>query len=707
MRGKRTLIGLLLLSLAVYVLYSVRVVERVGGVFGVFGQAEFWLFASASFALLMGGVLIRAYKYKRLLDPVKNSGTRTQVQALLIGYLFNTILPLRIGEFIRAYVLGRSLKMSVSLMFALIIIERAVDGIVIGLLGLLLVGIPGTLPPAVQTTVMAFSGWLILLGALLLGLMASLYYQNRRLLRGWHRATRLLNTQLQNSFRFKLWSVIYGLQKLLNRRALLRYVGYSVLMWALYLAAFAALAHYFFRADYLVNLGRSLIAFLGVSIPSGPAFLGSYQAVTDPLLQALAPGATSTNWLVISWFMLAVPVSVLGALLLARHRTKYGKLLAPSGKLSLRDKLARDEDISQELATFLDAYFSVNTLSHILHKLETKEDIKLIQYFKGGSDASTLLVHQGGQLVVKKIIPGQYAHRLKAQHDWLKQYSNFEQVVKLTHEHETKTYYAIDIEYYPEFTPFFDYIHSQNLARSQKVLRGVFNFLFEHVYVLEPKSTNEAALEAFIQSKLWGKLDQASKLNTQLARLREFETLVINGVEYPNVHRVMEVIKTSPKIWRDLATFRPSPIHGDVTVDNILTSSKVHDFKIIDPAPDQNEIAGPVFDFGRQYQSLGYGYEFLCRDDSPTVPDGNVINYEDSRSAYYRDLQTFYIEMAREMLEPEEFRAMRFHTAVLYSRVLAHRVQINPANVAKFYAISVRAFNDFLAQYDEKVPEKD
>jgi thiamine kinase-like enzyme len=238
------------------------------------------------------------------------------------------------------------------------------------------------------------------------------------------------------------------------------------------------------------------------------------------------------------------------------------------------------------------------------------------------------------------------------------------------------------------------------LLEAKKIIHNVFEFLFENVYQLEPKATNEEALEAFIKNKLWGKLDQAVKLNHELALLRDYDTLIINGVEYPNLHRAMERIRANKQAWHDIATFRASIVHGDVTVDNILTSADDHDFKIIDPAPDGNEIAGPVFDFGRHYQSLGYGYEFLCRDNSRIEPIGNQIRYEDSLSAYYRDLREYFRDLAKDMLEPEEYRAMLFHAAVFYTRVLAHRVHINPGNVAKFYAVSVRAFSDFLKQYD-------
>jgi hypothetical protein len=462
------------------------------------------------------------------------------------------------------------------------------------------------------------------------------------------------------------------------------------------------LAGYFFAWDPASSTLASFLAYLGVAIPSGPAYLGSYQAVTDPILRTLANGGPYLEWLVASWLMLAIPSSVIGAVLLLHHRTSYNRLLRAQGIDSLHDKLARREDLSQEFEPFLDSFFSNNSLSHILHQLETGENIKLIQYFKGGSDASTLLVHQGGEYVVKKIIPSQYANRLKAQHDWLKQHSHHSEVVRLKDAHETPSYFALDIEYYPSLRPFFDYVHSQTLDNSQQIEDKVFKFLFTHVYDLKLPQMNEQALADYITSKITKKTDQAMKINAELVELRTFDTIVVNGIEYPNINKVLQRIKNDPRIWHDLSTYRESPVHGDVTIGNILASND-HHFKIIDPAPDQLEICGPVFDFGRHYQSLGYGYEFLCRDDAPVVARGNVITYEDNTSAVYSDLRQHFLEViVPRWLTPEEQRAFKFHTAVNYSRVLAHRVHINPHNVAKFYAVSVRAFNDFLAQYDEQ-----
>ncbi|MDB5178147.1 MAG: hypothetical protein JWN01_90 [Patescibacteria group bacterium] len=704
MKYQRFLLILLALSLGIFVLYVVRVNHNVPELSRLV-TLNTALYAGGALILLFAGHTLRAYKARKILARVKPSSLKVQLQTLLIGYLYNTVLPFRLGEIIRAHILGRSLKISASFLFSLIIFERSLDGMALGFAGIVTSLLIFSVNPAVGWAVIGLSALLFLVGLAFLVFVYLLYSQDPRLLRFWHSTTGLLNDRLKNSLRFKVWSAIYGLQKVLHRHSVRNYVLQTGGMWLLYLLAVVMLTFAFHYRSPVEHAIEAVIGFLGVSVPSGPAYLGSYQAVVNPLFQLLSPGEQSTLLMITTWFIISIPSSFVGLVLIVFHRGDYTRLAAAKGFKSMQNKLAREQDISQELAAFLDAFFSSNTLSHILHRLETKEDIKLIQYFKGGSDASTILVHQNNEYVVKKIIPAQYAHRLKAQHDWLKDHSHLDRVVKLTNERETKTFYSIDIEYYPDYIPFFDYIHSQDMVKSKEIHRGVFEFLFEHVYHPKPKATNEAALEAYIKSKLWSKLDQASKLNHELAALREYDTLVINGKEYQNIHQVMRKIRANKAAWHDLSTYRESLIHGDVTIDNILASPKDHTFKIIDPAPDQNEIAGPVFDFGRQYQSLGYGYEFLCRDDARTPAVGNTIRYEDSISASYRDLQDHFRSMAKNMLEPEEYRAMMFHTAILYSRVLAHRVHINPANVPKFYAVSVRAFNDFLAQYESALEE--
>ena len=700
MKFKSFLIAVLIVSGAIFTFYFMRVEAYAPEILSIISDTRFMLLAATAFGLILLGHAVRAFKAKKLLDPVKKSGVRTQFQALLIGYLFNTLLPLRLGEIMRAWILGRSLKTSASLLFALILVERSVDALILGLIVVTL-GIYAGMPEAISQSFIIFGISLLAVSALLIGLIGSLKNHNRYILRFWYHSTALLNTRLKNSLRFKMWSVIYGLQKLLKKRPLITYFAQSLAMWTCYLTALVVLGAFFFADGPVFAFIRSIAAYLGVLIPSGPAYLGAYQAVVDPLFQSLSPGESSTAYLIASWLIITIPSSLIGAILLLRHHTSYGKLMSANDPVTLQDKLARVKDASQEFEAFLDSFFSRNTLSHILHRIEIEDNIKLIKYFKGGSDASTILVHQDGNYIVKKITPKQYAHRLQAQHNWLKERSHLKCIVGVVGEQEAKDYYAIDIEYYPEMIPFFDYLHSSDIKNSKEILSQVFAYLHENVYVFDKNADHTDKLEDYIHNKVFEKLDQASRLNPELARLREYDTIHVNGRECLNIHLAIKEIRRRKDIWDDLKTYRETPIHGDTQIDNLLASRKDNSFLIIDPV-DQNEVSSAVIDFGRMTQSLKYGYEFLCKDDAPVHAVENRIDYEDSKSAAYEDLYRHFIKLKKELLTPKEYRAVLFHTAVHYSRMSTHRVGINPNNVAKFYAVSVRAFNDFLDQYEPK-----
>jgi hypothetical protein len=196
MRFKRFLISLLVLSVLVFGYYAFRVNERIAGIYHLGANPAFWGYSAVAFGLLLAAHILRAYKLKRFLLPVKDSGTRTQLQALLIGYLFNTLLPLRLGEIVRSYVLGRSLQLSASLMFTLVMMERAIDGFILGIAGLGVAALAAGLPTSVRIAIGVFSLTLTLIALILSIVIVLLHRQDARLLLGWHRFSALFNPRL-------------------------------------------------------------------------------------------------------------------------------------------------------------------------------------------------------------------------------------------------------------------------------------------------------------------------------------------------------------------------------------------------------------------------------------------------------------------------------------------------------------------------------
>src|SRR5262245_8936005 len=71
---------------------------------------------------------LTAIRWQLLLRPVKSIGVHRLFAITMVGFMANNVLPARLGEFVRAYALGRSEALPPSLPFATIVIERIFDG---------------------------------------------------------------------------------------------------------------------------------------------------------------------------------------------------------------------------------------------------------------------------------------------------------------------------------------------------------------------------------------------------------------------------------------------------------------------------------------------------------------------------------------------------------------------------------------------------
>jgi len=81
-------------------------------------------------AIYIFGYYIRAIRWHYLLKHIKPMKARELFPYLVMGFMFNNILPARMGEFIRAYLTGIKKGISKASAFATVIIERVFDGLV-------------------------------------------------------------------------------------------------------------------------------------------------------------------------------------------------------------------------------------------------------------------------------------------------------------------------------------------------------------------------------------------------------------------------------------------------------------------------------------------------------------------------------------------------------------------------------------------------
>jgi len=103
-------------------------------------SARWWLLIP-SLAALMAHLVVRIWRWQWLLKPMGDIPFGPAFRAGMIGIGGNMVLPARAGEFLRAYVIGRSTGISKVGAFATVVVERIFDGLtmLLVLLGFVLI----------------------------------------------------------------------------------------------------------------------------------------------------------------------------------------------------------------------------------------------------------------------------------------------------------------------------------------------------------------------------------------------------------------------------------------------------------------------------------------------------------------------------------------------------------------------------------------
>jgi uncharacterized membrane protein YbhN (UPF0104 family) len=653
------------------------------------------LFGAAAIIVQMAGHWLRAVKHRYLLEQIRPIRTIEVFKGQMIGLLFNTIFPFRLGELVRAHYIGKGVSISRSAVFATIMFERLLDTIILALIALFILATTLEFIPSLVYAVITLSLIASILGTLLYAARA----QQTWLLRSVYRFSRLFNIRIRNRIRMVSWSAIYCLKNVIASARMPRYLALTVVMWVCYIASTYILIMGITHAiPFTRQLLSAVAAYFGVSIPSGPAYIGTFQDVFSEISALPAAILETIHLPFILWALLIVPTTVLGlCFLVLRQRLYHGKARDTLGVL--KNKLYRDADITKEFSHFLDAYFKGDQINRILTSQELANNFHVLKTFKGGSNALTLLAWQDDRMVVKKITLKQYESKLRDQYLWLKERGHLRQIAKALQEHRDADHYSLDIEYQDSYIPFFDFIHSSSVKESKQILRAVCTFVDKHIYLPQKEVKNpRRLLNDYIHTKAVGKITDAANANLPIAHLLTYDTLVVNGREIKNFSGIVETITNHKQAMADLTDIVDCPIQGDLTVDNIIVNPANGKFIILDPN-NENAISDPVVDYGKLMQSVHSGYEFIFSLSRCNVTD-NQVNFEERRSVQYDRLYRDLSRHLQENLTPGRYRAILFHEAIHYCRMLTYRVAINPDTAAAFYCIAVRLLNDFMEQYD-------
>ncbi|MBN1385176.1 MAG: flippase-like domain-containing protein [Elusimicrobia bacterium] len=140
---KRILAGILI---SIFFIFLILKNVDIKSMFNIIAEGQYlWLLPYLCSVVV--AFTFRSIRWKLLFLPVKKFKSLELFPCLMMGFAANLVFPMRIGEFVRAYIVGKKHNISKSASFATIVLERIMDGVgILVLLSAALVFLP-KVPP--------------------------------------------------------------------------------------------------------------------------------------------------------------------------------------------------------------------------------------------------------------------------------------------------------------------------------------------------------------------------------------------------------------------------------------------------------------------------------------------------------------------------------------------------------------------------------
>lgn len=268
-------------------------------------------------------VWFRSWRWKFLLRGSPSLSTARLFSIVTIGYMGNNLLPFRLGEVLRAYILWRKEGIHGGTTLTTALLERLFDGLTLvcfllfGLLFLPLSAFLGRL-------VMVASG--VFFGALMLFLFLAIHPDRlRRWVQGVLHA--LAFSRLRPPLLHFLEGVIAGLEGLRRAQDVLVLFGITVWIWLLetlkyWLVSFAFDLHIGYIGVMVMGGAVNLLT----ALPSLPGYIGTFE-IGIKILQGMGvPAAAAGSYILTLHAILLVPVTLLGLLFMAKEGIPWAEI---------------------------------------------------------------------------------------------------------------------------------------------------------------------------------------------------------------------------------------------------------------------------------------------------------------------------------------------------------------------------------------------
>jgi uncharacterized protein (TIRG00374 family) len=285
-----------------------------------------YLWLVPAVAAIVASIGLRAVRWRLLFHPDRHLRLSSLFGSMNVGYLVNDLLPMRLGEVVRAYLLSQLEPVSAARALSTVAVERVID-MVVTLLFLAAVLPFVTLPEGFNSVAVVIVS-AVAVGAL--GVMLLAGAQQERT----HALGRLVTRHLPESLAERLHDVLdsflHGFAVLSNPVVTAQIIVTSIVIWVL-----AALGLYFVLFAFDMSLSPAapvfVLALVSISfvVPASPGYVGVFHFAVVTALQAFDVSKENAQaYSFVAHLIAFVPPMLLGAGYLWRSGISWERIFA-------------------------------------------------------------------------------------------------------------------------------------------------------------------------------------------------------------------------------------------------------------------------------------------------------------------------------------------------------------------------------------------
>jgi uncharacterized protein (TIRG00374 family) len=278
-----------------------------------------WIWIAPAICCDLLSYVCEGLRWHLLLRPLGTISPLKTTQAIYAGLFTNEVLPLRMGELVRTYLVSRWMKLRFTAIIPSVAIERLFDGLWLAI-GIGLTTIFVNLPRDLLDAADIFGS--VVLGMTLLFILLLVFGEK---LFSAVNLNKSHEKNLLSRFGKVIEKIISGIKMIgLTRRFYAALLISALVLIFQILALWLMIQAYGLKLSLWIGAGVLIIEHLGNVVPNAPSNVGIYQFFIVLALSVFGVDkTTATGFSVVAFILLSVPFWLLGLFAVSRTGLKF------------------------------------------------------------------------------------------------------------------------------------------------------------------------------------------------------------------------------------------------------------------------------------------------------------------------------------------------------------------------------------------------